>query len=74
MSQNTNTAFHAPQQGIDRPTSQQEPSLIRAELKNWKGTAEEIIGNITNSQTWKESGQKNQAVILKSVYLRLLNC
>jgi len=62
MSQNNNPAFHAPQEGINNPTRQLEPSLIRGELKNWKGTAEEIIGNITNSQTWKESGQKEQAV------------
>jgi hypothetical protein len=63
MSQNNNPALHAPQEGIDNPTSQGEPSIIRGELKNWKGTAEEIIGNITNSQTWKESGQKDQAVL-----------
>lgn len=63
MSQNDHPAFHAAQQGIDKPTSQREPSLIRGEMKNWKGTAEEIIGNITNSQTWKESGHKDQAVL-----------
>ena len=63
MSQNDTSAFHAPQEGIDNPTSQREPSLLRGELKNWKGTAEEIIGNITNSRTWKESGQKDQSVL-----------
>ena len=62
MSQNDHPALHAPQEGIDNPTSHREPSLIRGELKNWKGTAEEIIGNITNSQPWKASGQKDQAV------------
>ena len=65
MSQNRNPAFHAPQEGADHPSSQREPSLVRGELKNWKGTAEEIIGNITNSQTWKESGKQDQAVILR---------
>jgi len=63
MSRNTNPALHAPQERIGDPSSQREPSIIRGELKNWQGTAEEIIGNITNSQAWKESGQKNQEVL-----------
>ena len=60
MSQNNNPTS---QENVSSQTTQREPSLIRGELKNWKGTAEEIIGNLTNSQTWKESGQKNQAVL-----------
>lgn len=44
--------------------TENNPSLIRGHAQYAKGTIEESIGNITGSQSWKESGvhDKQEAV------------
>ncbi|KAF2746529.1 hypothetical protein M011DRAFT_468628 [Sporormia fimetaria CBS 119925] len=46
------------------PSTNQQPGLVAGHAQYIKGAAEETIGNITNSDAWKDSGahDKQQAV------------